>query len=160
MDELKALQLVSQGGSLVLLGFIVLWLTRWIPKRMDRADEVKEQEAKSREEVAKINKESVSKLADTHSESQKAMLKEFRDQQQYEREVCEKRHYELMVKIDERFKEVLDRQDRNHEILREVNHGIRNVLHERATVKVAEEIKAKRGVRGPSSGEPGVGDQR
>jgi F0F1-type ATP synthase membrane subunit b/b' len=80
MDDVKALNLLVQTGSFGVLILLALWVTRFIIKRIEKSDQVREAEAESKRDFAqafreaaaaqeKAQSERVEKLIDSHNKA-------------------------------------------------------------------------------------------
>lgn len=162
--------LVVQGGSFGLLCLIVIFLTRWIPKRIDRNDKVKESEAKSREAVSENLRKTVEIQAQVEAANREKIAQELRkaveiqaaatveaterlarahaEQQRYERETCERRHQENSAQtktLEELLRDMLTQLIKHYEMAREIKHEVTNLAQRRANEAAMNEARQRKG---------------
>lgn len=98
MEEWKMLTPIVQGGSFALLAFIVVWLTTWLPKRWSQWDLDREADRKMHENVSSNHRETIKNINETHIKKVDLLVNTFKEETRYEREVCERRHAEIIAK--------------------------------------------------------------
>lgn len=163
MDDLKALNLLVQSGSFGVLVLLVLWVIRFVPKRIEKADQLRELEAEAKKESARVFSESLNNaekeqtqrlerltasikemiqgLEISHSKNVERILSSHAEQLRYEREICEKNHVEIQVMLEESKKQTLDMTQKIFEILRDISHGVKDVQQTRANERAARKIQ-------------------
>jgi hypothetical protein len=87
-EEVKLIQLVSNGGSFVFLVVIGVWLMWLMPKRWAKADEQAEARRLSDVTVAEATKATVELIEAAHDTRLQKLLETFVADQRYEREQC------------------------------------------------------------------------
>lgn len=143
MDDLKALNLLVQSGSFGVLVLLVIWVIRFIPKRIEKADQLRELEAEAKREVAKTLQETIQKIVEanskvqaeqekSHTETVNRVIASNAEQLRYEREFCEKSSNELKEILETFRREGAEERQKQYEILRDISHGIRDVQQTRA----------------------------
>lgn len=126
MEDFRIINLTTQGGSFALLTFLVIIAVRWLPKRIEALDKQQSEEREIRrteaeahrhvvEVIAKAYVATAEKLSKAITETAEKLTMANAEQQRYERETCEKRHIELMEQVAA-----------DHELLREIDHEIKN----------------------------------
>lgn len=156
VEEVKWIGLVVNGGSFALLTFLAVWLTKWVPTWIERANQARESEAKSRHLIAEDSRKAQIDKEKIHLEQMKAMLLKFDADQKYEREACERHHRELLEAAQRRQQEVLSRIEAAYLLNRENRHVLGNILqyhaNQRALEKmdtgVVEDLKRTAGING------------
>lgn len=143
MDEMKEITLLVQTGSFGLLCVLAIWVIRWVPKRIERADQVREAEAKSREEVAQAQQKALAEQEQAHIQAVDRLLAANAEQQRYERENCERRHKELLEAESKRHEELLKRLEGQYLLSREIKHEVANLAQGEANRRAAEELRRK-----------------
>lgn len=91
---------IVQGGSFALLAFIVIWLTTWLPKRWSQWDLDREADRKMHENVSAHHRDTVKNINEAHITKVELLVNTFKEETRYEREVCERRHAEIMARQD------------------------------------------------------------
>src|SRR3954470_15814970 len=66
MNDTSMLNLLLQGGSFAVLVTIILWVIWFVPKRIDRADDLREKESGAKKEAAESLQKLVSDQEHSH----------------------------------------------------------------------------------------------
>ncbi len=132
MDDIRILNLVAQGGSFSLLALLVIWVIRFIPQRVEKADELRALEAREKKEAAEIVRSSIQELIATHKE-----------ELQYERAICEKRQTDLEKLVQELHTIAKQEWARHYELLRDIGHGVKDVQQAWANERALQKMQAQ-----------------
>lgn len=166
MDEVKIIGLLTNGGSFAVLVFLVVWVVRFVPKRMERFDKIREVEADARKEAAntlqkavveqeraqteRINRliaghaKAISDLSTAFDDKLTKIMASYKEQTQYERESCERRHGEILEELRSINREAIESRSKQMELLREIAHGFRDMMQTRANERSLQKMKGKR----------------
>ncbi len=131
MDDVRILNLLVQTGSFGVLVLIVLWMIKFVPKRIEKADELRKIEAEEKTKAAEIVRDSIKNLMDTHKE-----------ELQYEREICESRQKHIEGMLTEMLRVIKEDSSRHYELLRDVGHGVKDVQQSWANERALQKMQA------------------
>jgi hypothetical protein len=141
-----------QGGSFGVLVLGLAWVAYWLPRWMAEAEKTKQAESLSRRKVAARYRQIVKEVLDADKLNNAEMLKEFANQQRYEREQCASQFQALMEKVEATHQLVRD----THTVGREAVHGIKDVQQSWAAWAAwnkAKEQKARDDAQGNAGGQ-------
>lgn len=133
--------LTASGALIVMFGYLLYQMPKHFEAERKSREAIAEAERKSREKVA-ANVETAARLTtEGHNKAVTAILEAGQKRDQYEREVCERRHRDLL----ESQEKMHQLQEQTHQLLREVKHEIANLAQIQSNLRAEEQLRRKGG---------------